>query len=98
MPAPRLYALLAGAVVGVCWLLVAVASALRAFNQSAALRRGFPARQPSQQCTPLWGPLLAWLRPRNRIGWLLCVVGLLEALELAGGEYAHGPTTVPVAA
>ncbi len=33
------------------------------------------------------GALVAYRRPGNPVGWLLCVTGLLEALTAFGGEY-----------
>ncbi|MDQ6873650.1 MAG: hypothetical protein M3042_01100 [Actinomycetota bacterium] len=36
---------------------------------------------------PLLGALIAARRPENRIGWLMCAIGLMVAVNLAVGEY-----------
>ena len=37
---------------------------------------------------PTVGAVVAALRPRNAIGWIICLIGLSEALSAFGGQYA----------
>jgi signal transduction histidine kinase len=97
----RTYAILAWSLVGASALLCALAVWLAvlqdgdlAFTISAALLAAIPF--------PLIGALIASRFPSNAIGWIFVAVGLLQALNVFGSEYARytlltNPDSLPFA-
>ncbi|MGY1699992.1 histidine kinase [Geodermatophilus sp. SYSU D00766] len=73
-------------------LLCAAATGLSAWATSRVPEAGFsPAAGAYAVVCAATGTLLVHLRPRNAIGWLLVLTGLLQALSLGGNAYgAYG--------
>ena len=79
---------LALSVWALCVLLVAVGAS---FAYLSSFATGFSPYLPNLISGTLAfstvGALVAYRRPGNPIGWLLCAAGLFEALTAFGGEY-----------
>jgi hypothetical protein len=87
-----------GRIVGrLAWLLWAICLALAGLAIVFAVKRGRPLGEPVADILPavtwtiafsLVGAVVASRRPRHRLGWIFCIVGLSQGLVTFTNEYA----------
>ena len=79
------------------WLLWAICLALAGLAIVFAVKRGRPLGEPVADILPavtwtiafsLVGAVVASRRPRHRLGWIFCIVGLSQGLVTFTNEYA----------
>jgi hypothetical protein len=95
-----------GGVVGwLAWLLLVICLALAGLAIVFAVKNGRPPRELVADILPavtwtiafsLVGAVIASRRPRHRLGWIFCIVGLSQGLVTFTNEYAiHALWTAP---